>query len=122
MFSWFCRLGFRRYIFILIRADRVRIRARFGCVLERAAFMFVFRFLGFFYRCGRCCFFSSGGRRSGKCFYCRSTCRRCCRYRYYIGIRLRVYRLFSGYVLEFRVVFSGGRVGGYLREWYVLFF
>lgn len=39
----------------------------------------------------RCCPSSPGGRHSGRCPHCRSTCRRCCRCRHHTGTHLRAH-------------------------------
>lgn len=70
--------------------------------------------------CCRCCPSSPGGRHSGRCPRCHSTCHRCYRCRHHTGTRLWAHRPLS------RSAQSGGQTparqgpGGHSREWQVL--
>lgn len=71
------------------------------------------------HRCYRCCPSSPGGRRSGTCPHCRSTCRRCCRCRRHTGTRLWAH----GRSVRMPAAAGGpGAPGaqGHSREWQVL--
>lgn len=77
----------------------------------------------------RCCPSSLGGKRSGRCPRCRSTCRRCCRCRRHTGTPLRAHghsegawssgRRPAGSAAPSAAPSVAGR-GGHSREWQVL--
>lgn len=68
----------------------------------------------------RCRPSSLGGRRSGRCPRCHSTCRRCCKCRHRTGTRLWAHRPLSGRAHGAAQTPARQGRGGHSREWQVL--